>query len=160
MFVPAMPDGELARQIQEADDRMREGSGDRRVKVVERGGETLMSKLCRNNPWGSRRCERDNCLYCPHSKEGKGGACKREGVVYKIVCIKCEQEKVRAEYWGETSRTGFERGEEHVTGLESRYEKNALWKHIEGDHRGEEKGNEIFSRQVEKGFKKPLARQK
>ena len=38
MFVPATPGGELAKQIQEADDKMREGSGDRRVKVVERGG--------------------------------------------------------------------------------------------------------------------------
>ena len=38
MFVPATPEGELARLIQEADDKVREGSGDRRVKVVERGG--------------------------------------------------------------------------------------------------------------------------
>ena len=38
MFVPATPDGELAKTIQEADDKLREGSGERRVKVVERGG--------------------------------------------------------------------------------------------------------------------------
>ena len=38
MFVPATPDGELARDIQEADDRIRESTGERRMKVVERGG--------------------------------------------------------------------------------------------------------------------------
>ena len=45
MFVPATPEGELARQIQEADDKMREGSGDRRVKVVERGGNPQRETL-------------------------------------------------------------------------------------------------------------------
>ena len=71
--------------------------------------------MCRNNPWGNRKCERENCLCCPYSKEGKGGTCRREGVVYTIVCIKCEGEGKKAEYWGETSRTGYERGEEHLT---------------------------------------------
>ena len=36
---------------------------------------------------------------------------------------------------------------------------NALWKHIEGEHGGENKGEEIFTMKIEKGFKKALARQ-
>ena len=39
LFIPATPDGELARLIQEGDDKIREGTGERRLKVVERGGE-------------------------------------------------------------------------------------------------------------------------
>ena len=34
-----------------------------------------------------------------------------------------------AVYLGETARTGYERGIEHLAGLDSKYEKNALWKH-------------------------------
>ena len=38
LFVPATPEGELARLIQEGDDKIREGTGEKRIKVVERGG--------------------------------------------------------------------------------------------------------------------------
>ena len=37
MFVPATPGGELTRQLQEADDRAREGTRERRIKFSERG---------------------------------------------------------------------------------------------------------------------------
>ena len=50
LFVPATPEGVLAKMIQEEDDKLREGTGERRIKVVERGGESLREKLCRNNP--------------------------------------------------------------------------------------------------------------
>ena len=148
LFVPATPEGELARRIQEGDDRMREGTGERRIKVVERGGETLREMLCRNNPWGNMKCERERCLSCEHSKEGKGGACKRENVVYKIVCLECEKGGTKAEYWGETSRTGYERGEEHLSGLESKYEKNSLWKHSSIHHEGT-LGQENFRMEIQ-----------
>ena len=81
LFVPATPGGELAREVQEADDRLREDTKERRVKVVERGGETLREKLCRNNPWGDVKCKRERCMCCPYSKENRGGGCKKEGVV-------------------------------------------------------------------------------
>ena len=66
----------------------------------------------------------------PFSKEGKGGGvCRREGVVYLITCQECKKGGNKVEYWGETSRTGYKRGEEHLAGLKSQYEKNSLWKH-------------------------------
>ena len=48
---------------------------------------------------------------------------------------------------------------EHLKGCREEKEDNALWKHLEGEHRGEDKGDEIFSMRVEKSFQKPLARQ-
>ena len=36
MFVPATPGGELTRILQTTDDRAREGTGDKKVKFVER----------------------------------------------------------------------------------------------------------------------------
>ena len=75
-------------------------------------------------------------MICPWSKEGSGGECRREGLVYQITCLKCKGEGVLAQYWGETARTAFERGEEHLEGLAAKYEKNSLWKHSQIHHQG------------------------
>ena len=82
--------------------------------------------MCRNNPWGKVKCERELCLSCPDSKEGGGGKCREEGVVYTISCKKCRTEGVLAQYWGETARTAYERGEEHIGGMVCKNEKNSL----------------------------------
>ena len=83
----------------------------------------------------------------------------REGVLYRIRCDDCKSKGRDVEYWGETGRDSYTRGGEHIKGCKEKNEENALWKHIEGGHRGENKGDEIFSMKVEKGFRKPLARQ-
>ena len=103
MFVPPTPEGELARLLQEGDDREREGTNQRRVKFVERGGETVKDLLCRNNPWEKVRCGRELCIVCPLSKEGGGGQCRQEGVVYQITCLKCKGEG----YWPITGVKGL-----------------------------------------------------
>ena len=58
-----------------------------------------------------------------------------------------------------TGRDGYVRGGEHLKGWSEQSDENALWKHLEGAHRGENKGNKIFSMKVERGFRKALARQ-
>ena len=118
----------------------------------------MRDMLCRNNPWGNTRCERERCMSCVFSKEGKGGACRRENVVYKITCLECEKGNTKAEYWGKTSRTGFERGEEHLSGLESEYEKNALWKYSSVNHKGELR-KESFRMEIIESHRSPLNRQ-
>ena len=62
------------------------------------------------------------------------------------------------EYWGETGRDCYSRGEEHLKGCREKCEDNAMWKHIWDTHGGEG-GEEMFSMKMEVGFKKPLARQ-
>ena len=68
------------RLLQEGDDREREGTTQRRVKFVERGGVTVKDLLCRNNPWGKVKCGQEYCIVCSFSKEE--GECRQEGVVY------------------------------------------------------------------------------
>ena len=63
-----------------------------------------------------------------------------------------------AEYWGETARTAFERGEEHLVGMESRQEKNSLWKHSYLHHQGELVREDLQMNIIEK-HKSPLNRQ-
>ena len=104
LFVPATPGGVLTKRLQEADDREREGTREKKVKFVELGGDSIKSKLSRNNPWSRQNCGRGDCFSCT-SGEKHWGECKREGVVYTIRCLKCKGKGVVAEYWGETART-------------------------------------------------------
>ena len=79
--------------------------------------------------------------------------CMKEGVLYRIKCDECKTKGKEVEYWGETGRDSFARGGEHLKGCREGREDNALWKHLEGEHRGEKMGNEVFSMKVEKIFK-------
>ena len=158
MFVPATPGGELVKQLQENEEKMKEGTSRKKIKFVERGGTTVKDMLCRNNPWGKRKCGRDECLVCPDGKEGMGGECRREGVLYLITCKKCQEMGVKAEYWGETARTGYERGGEHLAGLRGRYEKNGLWKHSE-IFQGRKLEGIDFKMEIKNSYRSPLMRQ-
>ena len=80
-------------------------------------------------------------------------------MLYNIKCEECKLKGKKVEYWGETGRDGYVRGGEHLKGCSEKNDENALWKHLEGTHRGENKGNEIFSMKIERGFKKALAHQ-
>ena len=74
------------------------------------------------------------CFLCTEGR--KGGACKKDGVVYKIKCKLCKGGGVMSDYWGETAHTAYERGREHLGGLRSRQEGNSLWKHSVIHHKG------------------------
>ena len=78
--------------------------------------------------------------------------------MYRIICLKCRGEGTLAEYWGETARTAFERGEEHVEGMQRREEKNSLWKHSEIYHGGELRKEDLELKVIE-SHRTPLTRQ-
>ena len=92
-------------------------------------------------------------------EEGKGGSCEKESVVYCIDCKRCKEEEGKiAEYWGETARTAFLRGEEHIKGLKEKKEDNSLWKHSALFHEGTLQERELRMRMME-SHKSPLKRQ-
>ena len=97
-------------------------------------------------------------MTCPEAEEGQGGECRQEGVVYLITCLKCKEWGKRTEYWGETARTGFERGNEHLAGLKGKYQKNSLWKHSELYHEGNLGGGD-FKMEIKEKHRSPLTRQ-
>ena len=86
------------------------------------------------------------------------GSCMKENVLYSIHCEECRRVEKDVEYWGETGRDCYSRGEEHLRGCRERDEDNAMWKHVYDSHGGEG-GEEMFSMKMEMGFKRPLARQ-
>ena len=76
--------------------------------------------------------------------------------MYRITCQECKSKGVDCEYIGESSRTAFLRGSEHLDDLRKKSEKSPLWKHCVDEHAGEKVN---FSMKVTRGHKTPLTRQ-
>ena len=98
---------------------------------MERAGVSLKSKLFSTNPWSKEGCVRTGCFPCLP----EGGDCRRDNLVYYMQCNSCLKQgegeggpKVQI-YWGETSRTLFQRGKEHWAAYASKSEASVLHKH-------------------------------
>ena len=123
IFVPATPRSQLRNQF------MREiKETGFKINVVEQSGVTLKRMLQRSDPFQERKCNNINCLIC--STGGKG-SCRSTGVTYELVCQIC-----RHKYIGETSRSAYTRGKEHLKALEQREEGSVLWRHCCDVHAG------------------------
>ena len=81
-----------------------------KIRVVEQSSVTLKRMLQRSDPFKDKQCNNINCLVC--STGGKG-SCRMTGVTYERLCQVC-----RHTYIGETSRSTYSRGEEHLRALE------------------------------------------
>ena len=125
-----------------------------RYKYVERLGSTVGDLLVKADPW-KEHCGRKTCLPC----QSAPGKCGKQGVVYSITCETCREQGLTCQYWGESARTGHDRGLEHLNDLRSRRETNALVKHWM-EHHEEEGGPEpSFTMKIMKTFVSPLQRQ-
>ena len=103
------------------------------------------------------KCGRENCVV--HTSGGKGN-CNKQGAVYQGICVCCEQNNVRSVYFGETGKSTFVRGKQHLTAIGDPVGKqrgNAFAKHIMEKHNGNR--NIKFRFNVVKTFKKPMERQ-
>ena len=85
-----------------------------RCKYVETVGPTLQQLLFKKDPWKTV-CGRQECLLC----EYKPGDCTKKSVVYLIKCQVCQEQGESASYYGESSRTGYERYQEHLELMEA-----------------------------------------
>ena len=139
MFVSQTPNGELAKRLQQAENKIAKFTGER-VRICERGGKTIREILHKSNPWSGGPCGRRNCLPCING-DGKQD-CFVKNCVYDIVCLKCsgddkEKQDKYSVYTGETSRCQHLRGSEHLSGLLNKQPGNALYKHVTDVHQGE-----------------------
>ncbi|KAL9961900.1 hypothetical protein ACROYT_G030935 [Oculina patagonica] len=133
-----------------------------RVKIVERGGQKMSSRLMKD-PWAGP-CNRADCLVCRSAEtrpdRKRGGPCSRNSCCYLIECRDCRTkgpdtipdradradsgEKVVGEvgkpmvsyYIGESARNGFTRALDHQDATKKRQTNNALGKHVIDYHSG------------------------
>ena len=149
MFIPHTKEGKLKRKLQEMEDNLRFPD---RVRYVEKTGASISNVLVKRDPWESE-CLRPGCLTCTHSP----GICGKKGVVYKFSCITCKEGGKEAIYHGESSRTLWERMQEHKKKLEKMDDDSPLVEHLIEVHGEGAVPN--FKLELVKAFRKPLERQ-
>ena len=158
-----------------------------RIKIVERGGQKLVDILHKANPWAGQDCTREGCLLCKTKKEEcltNSQDCKKRNLVYETECLTCRDRKFKkieeeyAEagkkkvdemkrhasryiYIGESNRSAFERGKEHVNDIGGCKTSSHMLRHLLMVHEEEEENwNEIrFGMKILKSTRSAFNRQ-
>ena len=131
MFIPRTPEGKLLTRLREIEHKL---SGiSRPVRLVEEAGTKLLESLCRGDPWEKTHCQRDQCTTCAPSW-GKVGDCRKKNVVYEDVCLTCKDADKSSRYIGESSRTMYERGLEHVSDVKNLGTVSHIREHVLAEH--------------------------
>ena len=113
-----------------------------KMKIVERAGKSLINMLTKSNPWGGNDCGRRGCLLCTtKAATGKNltQSCSKRSLVYETWCADCLKRHEDSnggeggiyKYIGETAKSAYERGANHLydrknLDLESHMLKHAL----------------------------------
>ena len=182
MFVPFTPGSSLAKLLRNNEEKLVTLTGSK-VKIVERTGTQLQDLLTRSNPWKGYDCERENCLLCytkQRTEKHKSQDCHQRNVVYETRCLDCQdmeytkienmdipdkekkdlKSKVKLSiYIGETSRSTFERGWEHLNDLTTLSSKSHMLKHILTDHPDENIKNIKFGIRIIRNCRTSFERQ-
>ena len=156
LFVPYTPGGELASRLKSAELELRDLCGNK-VKIIERAGVSLKQILVKTNPWSDLKCGRPKCLICQSGD--KAGYCKARGITYMTSCLQCKANGIERHYVGESARSGYERGREHLYDYETESKQNEshMFKHFSIEHQNDEKPE--FSMKVIKTHQSALNRQ-
>ena len=130
IFVPYTHNSILAKELRKVEETMEMLTGTR-IKIVEKAGMQLKQLLVKSNPWAGRDCEREECLVCQtreESGEGKGKTCWKRNLIYETWCGSCQAKDENAareagdepkevklyKYVGESSRSAYLRGKNHL----------------------------------------------
>ena len=156
LFVERTWHGELARRLRQAETDLYNLTGDK-IKIVERTGTTLKDLLHNTNPWAGQNCGRKGCMICLRGGEGSGD-CRKRNVTYSTFCLPCQKEGISSKYYGETARTGHERGLEHLRDYWKDQEDSHMSKHWLTVH-GHDQQKPEFGMKVIRSHKSAFSRQ-
>ena len=184
MFVPATPRSDLMRSLQSADRSFCKLYGRRPIKFAERTGRKLTDVLMSADLWGETACGRQDCLPCglqagnwepsdgpeppeplppsPRQTDGlmlepsKNIKCWTESILYKLECLPCARVGTLAWYIGETSRSAFERGDEHVRNALNASDESAIAKHGWDYHGLQDNEVPLFTMMIIRSFRGAL----
>ena len=83
----------------------------------------------------------------------------KQGVLYKINCGLCAENGVQCDYIGESARTSFDRGQDHLRDLRTGDKSNAMVTHMEEDHPDVRREDHRFTMKIMKFHRSSLSRQ-
>ena len=85
-----------------------------------------------------------------------------QGVVYQITCRLCKEDSKVTHYYGESARTGFDRGLEHSAALKNWDMESPLVEHLVKEHPNmgpQDDARQVFEMEVKSTHPRPLPRQ-
>ena len=157
VFIPHTKNSMLAKELRTKELEIQKVTGNR-IKIVEKSGNKLEDILTGSDPWKGADCGRNNCFLCnTKNLTGKNlkKDCTKRNILYEIKCLTCEEEsrqkiidtvedeaemKTKLEniktykYIGESGRSAYERGFEHLDQLASLNHKSHMLKHMLHKH--------------------------
>ena len=173
MFVPYSNNGTLAKLLKKNEEKLVELTGTR-LKIVERTGTKIVDIQTTANPWQGQDCGRKNCLLC-HTKlrtdKLTSQDCSKRNVVYETTCSTCELREIQEiensdlddkmkldkkrnlrqyKYIGESSRSPYERGWEHLNDLATLNPRCHMLRHILTHHPDQDMLSIEFNMKVRK----------
>ena len=124
-------------------------------------GRSLRSMTANSaDPEPKGHCNRQKCLMCLSTSGGSEGKCWINNITYSIECNKCWTEnKVKVIYHGESSRSGYTRGLEHIEDLENNSDKSPIWEHCIESHNSHQLSLDNLKMKLTGTYKGPLRRQ-
>ena len=162
IFCPFTPGSILLEKWKRVAEDVRKSSKNKvKPKIIELGGTTLRSLLCKSAPKEEEQCEAEDCNVCTsNNSKNNNLKCRKitnGGLGYQAQCKECQKEGKTSIYHGETSRPLYTRAKEHLQQAQ-RGDSNdkPLLKHANTFHPGKEPNFEIT---VNKFFMDPLSRQ-
>ena len=146
IFLPATPGSILKKQY----DQVIKNS-DFKIKVVEKAGKNLKSRLQKSHPFQKKPCSKvDQCVMCTRDK---GSNCRTNNVTYEFKCTICDDV-----YIGETARNLFTRGREHMMDYDKKKDNSVLYRHALTKH-SESETRPLFKARVTGSYNSALTRQ-
>ena len=162
IFIPHTPNSELSKLLKEKEIELEKVTGDK-LKIVEKSGTKIEDILTKTDPWKGSDCRRENCFLCNTKiitgKDLKKD-CTKRNILYEIRCLSCEKEEldkieelcgddikkkkqmesemIVPRYIGESGRSAFERGFEHLDQLATLNKKSHMLKHMLFQHENED----------------------
>ena len=182
MFVPFTVGGELLRRLKEAENEMAKQTGIK-IKMVEKVGVKLVDILHKSDPWQGMDCGRTKCLLCKTKSETEKNVrqdCTQRNIVYETWCRNCEENEIKRiseeeidekekiekkkkiilfKYIGETARSAYERGLEHLRDYEDLKADSHMLKHFLDKHEDEIMEEVVFGMKVIKTARSAFERQ-
>ena len=122
IFVPLTRNASLKRRPTAMEENLGQPT---KLRYVEDMGQTVAERIVCKDPWSGQGCGRNNCLPYKSTK----GKCMRQGIVYTLDCLECKDSNVKSQYIGESARTGWDRGSNHVDSVDRRQEGHPIVDH-------------------------------
>ena len=124
IFVPATPHSKLQKEYKKIIDKHQ-----MKIKVIEKAGTQLKNILQKSDPFKENKCNDPECFPCKSNDKNKPTNCRKDGIVYNIICQKCQ-----SIYIGESSRNAISRGKEHKQDFDTNKETSIMLRHIKTHH--------------------------